>query len=376
MLGDGVMENEFWRPRQDLKQQFYERLQDMGATELGLSCIETFFNLDAASHYAPEKVLLGEVAYVVEIGLVLSILGIDSLSREYLGKVSEAVSAGRRISPDFWSELLVAALLKYYGAAVRFVPRATSRTSDLHASWKGREEVDVEVTRAELRQLHQAVRAGIEDFVQALSPGDVNWHVACFVSDASNPKILSAAFGAAVKLTPGQFAEDPGVWFTRAVPLDERDTVVGGNSNELLGPIWWPKGESTFFSNSTLLNGRGNPVVMLRSLAPETSYLNPIMRKAEHGQHTDGKPYVIALNASELPSANERLKSDIEKNFPLWQHVSGILIFSPWFYISSKTKAYKFRVLKNPHATHSMPRRLVELSDKPAHDLEFTICQK
>lgn len=151
---------------------------------------------------------------------------------------------------------------------------------------------------------------------------------------------------------------------------------MGARCRELLGPEWWPDDEPTFFSNATLLNGRGNLVVMLRSLVPETSYLNPIMRKAEHGQHAPGRPFVIALNVSELPRAHERLQTEIERNFPLWDHVSGVLIFILWFYVSSKTKAYKFRMFSNPYVSAPLPEQLVNLSEQKLHELEFEICER
>lgn len=376
MLGDRVMEEEFWKPWPDLHLQISERLRDRGGTALGQACIDAFFKLDGAEHWAPEKVLLGEVSYVIDIGLLVHLIGVGSIPKDYLVQLNEAVAAGKRLPHTLWSELLVAALLTNYGAAVKFVPREEYKTSDLSVSWDGLTDVDVEVTRAESKALHDSVRIGVEDFVQALSPGDVDWHVVCFVADASNPEILSAAFDAAVNLRPGQDANEEGIWYVKAIPLSERDVVVGGRCSELLGPEWWPAREPTFFSNSTLLNGKGNPVVALRSLVPETSYLNPIRRKAEHGQHTSGRPFLIALNASELPGANKRLKDEIEQNLSLWDHVSGVLIFSPWFYVTSKTKAYKFRVITNPHANHPLPESIRNLSGPLSNELEFEICER
>lgn len=370
------MDEDFFKPWPDLHRQISERLRNRGSTALGEACIAAFFDLDGAKQWAPEKVLLGEVSYVIDIGLLIHLIGVSSIPNDYLAQINEAVAAGQNLPCSLWSELLVAALLAHYGATVSFVSRKEYKTSDLRVSWDMHTEIDVEVTRAESKALHNSVRTGIKNFVQALSPGDVDWHVDCFVADASNPEILSAVFDAAVNLKPGQEANQEGIWYVRAIPLSEYDAIIGGRSSELLVPQWWPDHEPTFFSSSTLLNSKGNPVVAIRSLAPETSYLNPIRRKAEYGQHTSGKPFLIALDASELPGANKRLQIEIEKNFDLWDHVSGVLIFNPWFYLSSKTKAYNFRLITNPHATHPLPGAIRILSEKLSNELKFKIYER
>ena len=370
------MDEEFWKPKDNLKQQISDRLKEMGGIELAQTCVDSFFAIEGAKYWKPEGVLLREVSYVIDIGLVLSIIGNNSLPYDYRQKINEAVKLGSNLPPNLWSELLVAALLKYHDADIQFVPRSTSKTPDLRVSWKYGNVIDVEVTRAEVRLLHKSVQDRVHDFVQTLTPSDVDWHLVCFVSDASNQEILTAAFDAAVELVPGQRAEETGLWYVEAVPLPERDKIVGGQYCELFRPKWWLHDEPAFFSVATFLNGKGNPVVRLSSLLPRTSYLNPIMRKANHGQHTEGRPYVIALDASDLPSASNRLLPDIEGNFPIWKHVSGILILSPIFYTTSRTKELMFRVFSNPYADYPMPNQLIDFSNCASHKLEFKICQK
>lgn len=185
---------------------------------------------------------------------------------------------------------------------------------------------------------------------------------------------MADIFDAAVKLRPGERAEQQGDWSVVAVPLADREIVVGGQSTELLAPTWWPQNEAGFFTNATLLNEKGNPVVSLRSLVPQASYINPIKRKAEHGQHSLGRPYIIALDAGELPRAIERLPADIERDFPIWTHVSGVLIVSPLFYVTSRTKEFKFRLLANPHAKWKIPSQLLDLSHAPSNTITFEIC--
>lgn len=368
------MDEDFWRPKSDLKQQFHERLLDMGATDLGRGCIESFFEMDGAKLWRPEKVLLGQVAKVIDIGLLLSILGLSNLPKDYKERIDTAIKSDEKIPADLWSELIVAALLKHYGASVEFVPRSSSKTPDFSCSWDGQPAFDVEVTRGKMKAWHIAVQQGLNDFVDALAPGDVDWHILCFVRDGSDKKLLGDIFDAAVKLRPGERAEQKNDWSVVAVPLADREIVLGGQSTELLAPTWWPQNEGGFITNATLLNEKSNPVVALRSLVPQASYINPIKRKAEHGQHSSGRPYIIALDAGELPRAMDRLPADVERDFPIWTHVSGVLIVSPLFYVTSTKKEFKFRLLANPYADWKMPSQLLDLSAAPANTITFEIC--
>ena len=368
------MEDDFWKPRENLKDQLHERLKEMGGTDLAKECVEAFFDLDGAKSWKPEKILLGEVAKVTDIGLVIAVLKKTNLPKDYKDQINESLRKQEEISRDLWSELLVATLLKKLGASVQFVPRGPSKTADLNCSWDLQRPFDVEVTRGKMRSWHTEVQQGLNEFVDALVPGDVDWHLACFVSDASDKEIMADCFDAAVRLQPGEKAEQEGRWAAIAVPLADRDSVVGGHCSEIFAPSWWPQQEAGFFTNCTLLNGKGNPVVALRSLVPQASYMNPIKRKAEHGQHTGGRPYLIALDASELPRASERLQADVELDFPLWTHVSGVLILSPLFYTTSRTKEFKIRLLVNPYAECPIPKELLDLSLATSHEVKFEIC--
>lgn len=91
----------------------------------------------------------------------------------------------------------------------------------------------------------------------------------------------------------------------KAVALEQRDEVVGTHSLELFAPDWWPSDEPSYFATGTLLGATGNPIVLIRSLVPLASYMNPILRKATSGQRRLGNPYLIAVDVSELPRAHE-----------------------------------------------------------------------
>lgn len=257
------MEEEFWKPQADLKHQFLERLKEMGGNNLAITCIDTFFAFDGSKSWKPSQVLLREVARVIDVGLVLSIIGQSNLSSEYKIQINESLKTGSTIPPDLWSELLVASFLKHCGAAVQFVPRGRSKTPDL-SCFCNEIQFDVEVTRAKMKASHSTVEQSLNDFVDALKPGDFDWHIICFVSDGSSNKILDSTFEAALKLHPGECAGEQGLWSVIAVPLADRDTVISGQSTELFAPRWWPKNQPTFFTTTTLLNGKGNPVCHCR----------------------------------------------------------------------------------------------------------------
>jgi hypothetical protein len=258
---------------------------------------------------------------------------------------------------------------------VTFVPRQTNPTSDIEANWGNGVVLDVEVARGETRQLHMAVQIGVEAFVGALQPGDVEWNVVGFIADASKSESVEALFEAATILRPDESAEDVSGWYVRAVPLGRRDEVVGAHSVEMFGPSWWPSDEPTYFSTSTLIGASGNPVVLLRSLVPLASYMNPILRKASSGQQRPGNPYLIALDVSDLPRAHERIVEDLRGYFTIWNHVSGVLLFEPRFYIGAERKEWVIFIHSNPSATIPLPTNLTELADRGRLPVGFMLTQ-
>ena len=332
-------------------------------TERGAMALDAFLELPGADLWNPERIHLGEVSTVFDIGLPFSFLRNNRTADAHRVQWGSAVGRGERYDPSLSSEVHAGALLSGWGADVAFIPRGSSPTPDIAASWASGEVVDVEVARGETKQLHAAVQGGVAAFVGALQPGDVEWHIVGFIADASAPAELAAMFEAAIKLRPGESAEVALRWHVRAVPLDRREDVVGAHSVELFRPCWWPANQPTFFSTGTLIGSGGNPVVLLRSLIPRASYTNPVLRKANSGQRREGNPYLIAVDVSELPRAHEQLGADLHGYFSIWEHVSGVLLFEPRFYLGASRKEWVVSIHRNPAAAIALPAAFMELAD-------------
>ncbi len=321
----------------------------------------------------PEKILLGELSFVFDMGLPFALLGNNPSAEVHKKKVSDAIQSGQSPREYLWSEVQVGALFSNWGKKVSFVKEGATTTPDLEVTLDNGMIVDVEVTRAEIIQMHEATRNGLANLAGALRAGDVEWNVVCFFADASNPGDLYAAFEAAIALRPGDIKESRDRWAVRAVALERREEVVGAEFKQLFGPSWWPLDEPCYLVNSTLVGPRIPPVVALYSLIPAASYLNPLRRKADTGQRRPGHPYLIALDVTEMPGAHERIAKDLNDYFSIRDHVSGVFLFDSRFWIGCGRKEWAVSVHANPNARFSIPADLTDVSDGQRHSVQFLL---
>ncbi|MBX9636569.1 MAG: hypothetical protein K2Q45_03350 [Nitrosomonas sp.] len=344
-------------------------------TNIGNKALESFLELPNVEKWNPNNMYLLELSRVFDIGLPFSFLQGNATAATHRSKVGLAISRDEEASSSLISEIHAGALLSNWGATVSFVPRRHTPTPDIEASWGGGAVVDVEVARGETRQLHKAVSNGVSTFTGALQPHDITWNVTAFMADASNSTDLNAMFEAATTLQSEQSAEHHGKWYVRTLPLSQREDVVGVHTIELFCPAWWPKNEPNYLSTSTVIGSMGNPVVQLRSLIPMTSYMNPLLRKADSGQGRPGNPYLIALDVSELPCAHERIVNDLRGYFEIWNHVSAILLFQPMFYTGFERKEWIVSIHRNPGATIPLPKNFAAV-DQGRYSIDFTLTRK
>ncbi len=345
-------------------------------SEIGEAALESFLALPGVTTWCPDNLWLAELSKIFNIGLPFALLGSDPSAASHRREIGRAVARGENMSPSTWSEVQAGAILSNWGAKVSFIKRGKSPTPDFEAQWTHGVVLDVEVTRAEIRQLHKAVKDGLESFTGALHPSDVDWNVICFIADASNPNDLNAVFDAVTELRPNETKEQPSRWAVRAVPLEQREHVVGAQANKIFAPKWWPSDEPSFFATSTIIGSNSSPVILLRSLIPMTSYMNPIIRKANSGQRHSGHPYLIALDTSEMPRAHDRIAGDLGSYFVDWNHISGVMLFESRFWIGVESKEWIVSIHANPHARLSIPDCVVGIADSKRHLLRFVLSNK
>jgi len=344
-------------------------------SKIGNEALDAFVNLPGVENWYPENIYGLEISKAFDIGLPFALLADNDSVEDHRKIVGSSIERGEEVPNSLMSEVHVGSILSNWGAKTEFIPRQAHPTSDIQAIWTNETKVNVEVVRGDIRHLHKAVKKGLESFCGALQPGDMSWNFIGFFADASNSNDLSAMFESAIKLVPGESFDEPGKWHIRAVAIEDRDVVVGGNNVELFAPEWWPTGEPAYFATGSLIGSSGNPVVLFRSLIPLASYRNPILRKATSGQCQPGNSYLIALDVSELPRAHERIVEELTKDFEVWTHVSAVLLFEPRFYFGTLNKEYIISLHRNPYAAITIPPELIHLASGQKFSNVFKIAE-
>jgi len=311
---------------------------------------------------------LGEIDHILDIGLPFALMGDNRSSLNIQSKVAGDLLNMGLMNPSDMSEVHVGALLTTLGVRPVFVERAQGKTPDIECVCANGDLLDVEVVRAQQLHDHKALRSRLNDFASSLRPSDVAWHIGCFFADATDLEDLGRAFDAAASLKPGEAAGVEGRWAVVAVSTEATIEFVSAYRSYL--PRWWPSDEPTFQSNSVLLGGPASSSIVLSSLIPLSRYIGPIRRKAERPQGRVGRALLIAMDATQLPRAHARLKPELEGYFPLWDQVSGILIFDPRFWAGAERKSYVWSIHPNPHARIPLPDEFSRLCGE-VHTSDF-----
>ena len=312
-------------PEIDLLNKRIRELLRFPLLDTGEAALASFLSLPGVDLWNPENFLFKELSFVFDVGLPIALLGNNPSADAHKRKIGKAIRHGREILPSLWSEVQVGALLSNWGLATSFVRQKTYPTPDLEVQLENGQMLDVEVTRGEVRHLHVAVKDGLASLLEVLSAGDVDWNVVCFFADASNPDDLNAALDAAIALHPGECKEKPKRWAVQAIPLECRDDVLRVE----MKPDWWSSNEPSYFVNGALIGGDISPIVTLHTVIPATSYMNPIISKADSNQHRLGHPYLIALDTSNMLGAHRKVLSELNQGYFILNKSLSMLRLKP-----------------------------------------------
>jgi len=344
-------------------------------SQTGQMAFEAFVSLPNIAAWSPERLLLYEMSTVFDVGLPFALLRDNKTVTAHKQAIVKRLVNKQEIQCSRWSEVLAGALLASWSGHVSFLRETDTPTPDLEASWPDGPIVSVEVTRSEARRTQLAVSDAIGRLVGAIQAGDFNWHLVYFFADASDADDLNAVFEAVIDLDVGQMRQSEGRWTIQAIPISRRPDVVGGRVAELFAPPWWPSHKAEYVSTSTVSSSDW-PVIHVRSLFPDSSYINPVMRKADSGQRRPNRPYLIALDADQLPDAHEKIKEDLEGYFSIWPHVSGVLVFDTAFITGIRRKSWRVSLHTNEHAEVPLPSQLTSLADSSRRSIDFEMAHK
>lgn len=332
-----------------------ENFTQQSLTPLGRRSVASFEKLLAAPSWAPNSFYGLEVSRVIDIGLPLSLIGNSRNSAEVKAILSAnlegKLQANETIYQSTLAEVHACALLNALGLPADFVPRAACKTPDLRLLID-KVQVDVEVAHAEIKAVHDEARGYLNDFIGSIRPGDLDYDIAFFFVDVNNALHRTQAFDAAMALKAGEFATDEKYWLVT--------TFHDSNENDFhsrlvaLQPSWWPESTASLFATGCCIGSQPR-YVYFKSAVPKADYINPIRRKAEKFQGTAGVPFLVALESSNLPNVYEQIEYEIAPYWELWDHVSGVLVFEPRFWIVGTHKSYMWKLLRNPHATNPLP---------------------
>lgn len=329
-------------------------------TQTGEEALAAFLALPGVEKWDPENVWGLEVDRIFFFGLPFSIIGDIPSAHDHRVKVGKNIIGKSGLTPSDISEIHIAALLSHWCLKPTFVKTNRGKTPDLECQSRAGSFFDVEVVRADQRHEHKKLQDGLDNFAKALLPSDIGWNIACFMADASNDQELSDAFDAAARLAPGESAGVNRRWMVVAVSLADSPEFV--TQAQLFEPEWWTKEDPAYWVNSVLLGLAGYPSIVVRSQVPLIKYVEPIKRKAERSQGRKERPFLIALDSTELPRAHDRIPPELDSFFSLWDHVSGILIFERRFWTGWEKKAYLCSVHPNPHAHIQLSEDLSRLA--------------
>lgn len=328
---------------------------------MGQAALEAFLSLPGASGWRPEKLALKELSYVFDIGLPIALVGENPSARAHLFRAGEAARLGRYPEQDIWSEVHAAALLNRWGGVVNFVEQS-HKPPDLEVSLASEQVLQVAVVRADLRGLRAEVQDKVRLVADRLLARRVAWNIVCFLADATHELDLKSALDAATLLGPSDHVDDYRKrWSVRAIPLDRRDALVGPELARSLAPEWWPPDAPSIDVSCALSKyvASESPVISVRSLISAASYLGALERSAMGRDGPSEHPCLIAVDVSDMPRGHERIVARIGERLAVWQHVSGVLVFEPRFWIGVEQKEWLYSVQLNPHASRPMPLELL-----------------
>jgi hypothetical protein len=313
--------------------------------------LNTFQTLMQNPFWRPSNPYFGGFRMPIQIGILAQILHKSIASKAKLSQAVASIIDFNEPDPTLISELHAGALLTQLAGSVEFLTAGRAhglKTPDLKCKW-GDAFVDVEVARADRRHLHEQHLKTQQTLVEAIGVPP-NGCFAIFVAVDLTQKVLDDIVTAVIQGKPGEQRGVVDCWAVTVGDLAEGDRYVGGEGFGSLAPDWWRKlGGPSFFVIMRQIGGATTPVVNVVTKVPVAAYLNPIRRKADAPQRTGDFPYIIALDTSELPGADGRIRTEFETFYSQWPHVSAVLLYQPIFPVAPK-RWWRAHLIRNPVA--------------------------
>lgn len=308
--------------------------------------------------WRPTQPYLGGFAPVLMVGRLIHLLDGTPNADVLIAKVVESIVTAGGYEPDTLSELHVGALLKKLGGEVAFVSRSSVRTPDLTARWGG-QLLDVEVTRGEWRQVHEAHMVSLRELADSIGRSETASH-AVFIAVLLDDDLIKTLTDTVATTGQGERIESAGQWCVVGGAAQDGDKFVDPSYLDFLAPDWWGESRPSIDNVTRGLGATSNSTVHIRTRFPLAHFVNSIRNKAERLQRTGEHPFVIALDTLDMPAVESRLPKELDGFLELWPDVSAIMLVRPVF-PSFDGQHWRTWLIANPNAAKSLPPSFVRM---------------
>ncbi len=337
------------------------------------SCISAFENLLTIHKVDFEKLPELDAMQVIRWGFPLTYIDKSCLSQPLFETIVKSILMGGFPPPDKFAEIQAISLLFALGATSgNKIPTYNDKVHDFDLKWSD-ETVEIEVTKASTKDAHTSrtdqATTICEEVFSKIRSFDIHLYLADILSDSSRNKLLISASN----IECGQTISEKNKWHIQGIPI-ERDVYelyrVEKNESK---PSWWPKDVANLFTLKQFGAGPESksapPQVRVNYAVPLTGYLNPAKKKAKNFQGTRKNPFVILLEANNLPNAISAFNSGIIDLLGKWPHVSGIIVFFDYF--AHKEIGWEFKLFVNQNAKRSLPKGLIHKIGKQEQNMRL-----
>ncbi len=285
-----------------------------------------------------------------------SLPGIEELQTAFGRQV---VATGAPTEETF-AELSAAALCVSLGSiAAGHIPTGPGRTADWRMVWPEAAEIDVEVTVARRKERHVRRQTEATELAAELFDSARRCDLVVNLVDPTNPRDRTAVVKATKAISCGESQSVPGRWSIQAEPANREAGTVWTNGQDS-APDWWSQDGARSCAFVQQVDERDTAVVTSQVRVwfgvPYVAYVNPVMRKADSPQGTEGLPFLIAVDVSQLPGAFAEIPRVALGFLPFWTAVGGILLFRSL--ADFDRVGWSWRLVRNPHAAVQLPESL------------------
>ena len=313
-------------------------------------------SMPGLSDWKPKHDGLLTLVKILGLGMILGRID-DASFHPLLNSVAGTLKEQDRPNNDDEAELVAAAIFHPWCDCVTYVQKNNRQRSPDLVAIVGKYTVEIEVTTGQ-RKDEQDKRVQIASDLEAkLCALPLKKHIFVHFLDSLNEDEESAIIRAASELSIGQVAEVKDRWHIR---ISEQDSN-GIYSISSEPPSWFPEQPATPASlRGAFSTGNGSIVPTASAQArwslSTKSYLNPLSKKAERHQGSKTNPFLIALEVTDLPGAEQWYEHGLTGYWPLWSDVSGVLLFRrPALMIGVNVLTVPYILLRNPHSSHALP---------------------